>query len=117
YETMDYQPIEGVSYYRLKQTDFDGKISFSPIERVDFVGQNSIQVFPNPSDAIFHLANSAQLDIESIKVLNNLGQIVFPVIRKDENIMIDLSHLSSGIYILQVWNGTFLSNARLIKRN
>lgn len=117
YEALDYQPLEGVSYYRLRQTDFDGKNSFSHIERVNFTGQNAIQVSPNPSDGMFYLANSAQLDVKSIRVLNNLGQVVFPVIRKDGNITIDLSHLSQGFYILQVWNGTFLNSVRLVKRN
>lgn len=117
YEALDYQPLEGVSYYRLRQTDFDGKNSFSHIERVDFTDQNAIQVSPNPSEGMFYLANSAQLDEKSIRVLNNLGQVVFPVIRKDGNITIDLSHLSQGFYILQVWNGTFLNSVRLVKRN
>ena len=117
YEAMDYQPIDGVSYYRLRQTDFDGNVSFSPIERVEFIGQNRIQVFPNPSDGIFHLANSSQLDIEGVRVVNNLGQMVYPLIRKEENVTIDLSQLSQGIYILQVWNGSSLTSTRLVKRN
>ncbi|GAB1446163.1 hypothetical protein MASR2M41_19190 [Flammeovirgaceae bacterium] len=117
YESMDYQPIRGVSYYRLRQTDFDGKISFSHIERVDFAGQNLIQVFPNPSEGIFYLVNSTQLDVESIRVVNSLGQQVFPLIKKGDTISIDLNSLSQGIYILQVWNGTFLSSVRLVKRN
>jgi len=117
YEAMDYQPIDGVSYYRLRQTDFDGNVSFSPIERVEFIGQNRIQVFPNPSDGIFHLANSSQLDIEGVRVVNNLGQMVYPLIRKEEDVTIDLSQLSQGIYILQVWNGSSLTSTRLVKRN
>ncbi|MEZ4946014.1 MAG: T9SS type A sorting domain-containing protein [Cyclobacteriaceae bacterium] len=117
YETIDYQPIEGVSYYRLRQTDFDGEFSFSPIERVNFTGENTMQVFPNPSNGIFYLANSPQLDVESIRVLNSLGQMVFPLIQKEGDISVDLSQLPNGIYILQVWNGSSLTSRRLVKRN
>jgi len=117
YEILDYQPINGISYYRLRQTDFDGKVSFSSIEQVYFNGINSIQVFPNPSDGIFHLVNSAQFDVESIRVVNSLGQLVFPYIRKEGDISIDLGQFSNGIYILQVWNGSSLGSFRLVKRN
>lgn len=117
YSVLDSQPYAGASYYRLKQTDFDGQISFSPIEKVEFIEQNTIQVFPNPSDGIFYIANSSQLDVESIRVVNSLGQVVFPLIKKEDTISIYLNSLSQGIYILQVWNGTFLSSVRLVKRN
>ncbi|MGB4973638.1 MAG: T9SS type A sorting domain-containing protein, partial [Cyclobacteriaceae bacterium] len=117
YETIDYQPITGVSYYRLRQTDFDGKVSFSPIEQVNFTGENFIRAFPNPSDGVFYLENSSQLDVASVRVVNNLGQVVSPIVRKEGDISVDLSQLSNGIYILQVWNGSSLIATRLVKRN
>lgn len=117
YNVLDHQPVEGVSYYRLRQTDFDGKISFSSIEQVNFIGQTMIQAFPNPSVGVFHLSNSARLEVESIRVVNNLGQTMFPLITKDGDITIDLTPFSQGIYILQVWDGLSLRSARLLKRN
>lgn len=43
----------GVNYYRLRQTDFDGKEEFSPVVAIDFPSFNDLeslvlQVFPNP---------------------------------------------------------------------
>ena len=60
YFETDYEPLSGVSYYRLKQTDYDGQYSYSDIvvvstenpendegeENLDFT------VFPNPSDGL-----------------------------------------------------------------
>ena len=51
YFEADYDPIVGVSYYRLQQTDFDGKYTYSNIVPVKYVKDNSggiINLFPSP---------------------------------------------------------------------
>jgi hypothetical protein len=52
YGTVDHTPYEGISYYRLKQTDFSGTSSFSGIVKVDrgLDLAPAIVAFPNPSD-------------------------------------------------------------------
>ncbi|MDG1475511.1 MAG: T9SS type A sorting domain-containing protein, partial [Vicingaceae bacterium] len=52
YFETDYEPLTGVSYYRLKQTDFNGDFTYSNIipvrfeENLDTSG--SINLFPSP---------------------------------------------------------------------
>jgi hypothetical protein len=50
YSTFDYFPVKGQSYYRLKQTDFDGKYSYSDVETVFLEGNVNadILLYPNP---------------------------------------------------------------------
>lgn len=50
YNYTDEHPLPGMNYYRLKQTDFDGKVNYSPMVVAD-VRSNGLQfdVFPNPS--------------------------------------------------------------------
>src|SRR5690606_38797173 len=49
YSFKDEQPINGYNYYRLKQMDVDGKITYSEIEDVDFsISHTDILVYPNP---------------------------------------------------------------------
>jgi hypothetical protein len=50
YDEIDEDPIMGVSYYRLKQTDFDGEFSYSPIVSVELLAENELTVYPNPVD-------------------------------------------------------------------
>ena len=62
YFDIDYEPLTGVSYYRLKQTDTDGKCRYSGIVPVDYTGTNQpgtnlfgdveadIKIWPNPND-------------------------------------------------------------------
>ncbi|HSH64990.1 MAG TPA: T9SS type A sorting domain-containing protein, partial [Bacteroidia bacterium] len=52
YVTTDNAPFQGISYYRLKQTDFDGKFSYSGLKKVEFKSNPDISfnVYPNPSE-------------------------------------------------------------------
>jgi hypothetical protein len=49
YFSKDPNPYEGTSYYRLKQTDYDGAYEYSPIRVVQLSGEGAISIFPNPS--------------------------------------------------------------------
>lgn len=50
YVETDFEPLEGISYYRLKQTDFDGQFEYFNIVPVRFEKDVSIEftLFPNP---------------------------------------------------------------------
>jgi hypothetical protein len=50
YYTFDEVPLKGVSYYHLKQVDFNGDFSFSQLRSVNFDGSEIIlDSYPNPS--------------------------------------------------------------------
>ncbi|MCI5056491.1 MAG: hypothetical protein MRY83_10310, partial [Flavobacteriales bacterium] len=60
YEAEDADPYIGLSYYRLKQVDFNGKTTYTklvPVNNDPFVGNTnpdkSFSIFPNPSDGEF----------------------------------------------------------------
>ncbi|GDX52629.1 hypothetical protein LBMAG27_16760 [Bacteroidota bacterium] len=50
YSTVDEHPLLGVSYYRLKQTDFDGSYKYSQIDQVNYLLTNfNFTIIPNPT--------------------------------------------------------------------
>jgi hypothetical protein len=52
YSSVDNAPYEGISYYRLKQTDYNGHSTYSNLEKTDFIPNStdfSFNVYPNPS--------------------------------------------------------------------
>ncbi len=50
YKTIDEHPLQGVSYYRLKQTNFDGRVSDSLTDDVNYLLDDfSFTVLPNPT--------------------------------------------------------------------
>ncbi len=53
YSTSDNEPLSGISYYRLKQVDYDGQFSYSEIVSVEIKNLNEefkFNAFPNPSN-------------------------------------------------------------------
>jgi hypothetical protein len=50
YSLVDLQPYNGTSYYRLKQTDFNGTYVYSALAAVTFSGEamGAVAAFPNP---------------------------------------------------------------------
>jgi len=51
YQASDERPLFGLSYYRLKQTDFDGQFEYSPVVSVFLEGKDEprLTLYPNPS--------------------------------------------------------------------
>jgi len=77
-------PYTGVSYYRLKQVDFDGLYTYSQLVSINLEGLEIIIIYSNPSSDYFdYLVGSSQQDIVIISVVNTLGQTV---IKTEENI-------------------------------
>jgi hypothetical protein len=112
YETTDHSPYNDISYYRLKQTDFDGKVSYSEIEKVNFSDNKNITVYPNPGTGIFKIEG---LGTESeITVHNLLGQTILTKRTFSDSSEIDLSSQPSGIYFVKVTNGGTSTSSKII---
>ncbi|MCD6366177.1 MAG: T9SS type A sorting domain-containing protein, partial [Bacteroidales bacterium] len=129
YSLIDFNPLTGISYYRLKQTDFDGKFSYSNIVSINYilpvtVIQPAMKLFPNPATngSLVKLEMTGMsADKEVLVVVTNvLGQQMYSkVILTDQNgqIMVAVdphNQLSPGTYVIVAASNDKLLSKRLI---
>tara|TARA_R110002124_G_scaffold137940_2_gene301072 strand:- start:31698 stop:33821 length:2124 start_codon:yes stop_codon:yes gene_type:complete len=123
YETLDNGPLSGRSYYRLKQTDFNGAFDYSEVIGVNAAINSELEtlvkIFPNaisPGDYLnIHLNKNGEEEI--IVKLFTLEGIEILEIRKqtNEGFKVEIpTYLKSGIYILKIKKGRFLSSSKLV---
>jgi len=130
YKTTDDHPLPGITYYRLKQTDFDGKFTYSPIRAVNrgeasAVSTPSIEVIsfgPNPFSEQFNVNYQLTQGGETkIMLFNMNGQVVFETDKFDDLgsnsfQFTDDRNLAIGNYILQISNGSEKISKKIIKK-
>lgn len=99
YSYVDAQPLKGISYYRLKQTDYDGKSEYLPTAVVNNVAKSELLVYPNPAPAskINVSYGVDQLKYYEITVQDMLGKIIPANVLREENGTISLSIEESSI--------------------
>lgn len=79
YSAYDEQPYSGVNYYRLRQTDFDGRTSHSEIKVVSFIKAGVVSLYPNPfrGDIINLSTTDANDVVEKVSVFDAAGKLIF----------------------------------------
>ena len=114
YNDVDEEPYLKISYYRLKQTDFDGNFTYSQIEVVNFEGIEIINLFPNPSKGSFNFTINSTIDgIANITIYDKLGkQVFFEEIEIDKGfneISKNIRNLAEGSYSIsaKMSNGNY----------
>jgi hypothetical protein len=105
YRYTDEQPLNGTSFYRLKQTDFDGEYAYSKIATIRFdYSDTPISIYPNPTNGIVSVLGS-EIELEDIKVYNVLGQDITVQVEinylSGDQVNIDLSGLSEAYYLIR----------------
>ncbi len=99
YTFVDQSPLPDVSYYRLRQTDFDKKTSYSKVIAINVSLSGELSLHPNPVSAGTLVTLNRKGDY---MVINNLGVIVLKI--KDSN-EIDVSSLPAGVYTVRSFTG------------
>lgn len=108
YTATDETPYAGISYYRLKQTDFNGRSSYSPIEVVDFTtAKNTVAIWPNPVSSIINYTLSmTENTTATISFSDMMGNICFneqiSISKGINHGTIDISALTKGIYSVKI---------------
>jgi len=117
YQHMDQRPLAGTSYYRLKQIDLDGTVTYSDIVSVTMEGVKGgdVTLFPNPAREWVTVSSNERLVDPEILLFNTAGQRVPLQYTADEfQIELPVQQLPAGIYFLRLQNGTSLTTQQLV---
>lgn len=121
YQKIDTNPLMGISYYRLKQTDFNGDYEYSNIVTVKIDRHfGDISVYPNPLHGDgFITFNSKINGAVKVEILNVIGEKVY---EKEYEIMIGSNKIkfsskkmTQGIYFVKISDSSGTSSIKFAK--
>jgi|GEM_PF-2094353 len=126
YDFLDTNPLSGESFYRLKQTDFNGSFTYS--DRIQVFTEQAFkkigEFYPNPTETglvqiIYPNPTSQDLRI-SVKVFDLEGKLHHEQIQHlsqgERTLSLDLSELKTGMYLVKLTDRSQTNHRKLIIR-
>ncbi|MEL6863485.1 MAG: glycoside hydrolase family 9 protein [Bacteroidota bacterium] len=107
YQMFDREVFKGTLYYRLKMIEQDSRFSYSPVRSVRLSEDLTITISPNPAKDWIALQINSDRTFEGQLVFRTvngrqLGDAqVIPVAKGREQLSLDISAWTSGVYFLQ----------------
>ena len=114
YFAIDNNPYSGVNYYRLLQVDYDGTQDYSNTIAVNFIGENEIIVYPNPTTGIINIEGASNFQLMVYTPSAEL--LINTKIDNSDLYNLDLSNLSKGVYIIHLTSNCKTEVKRVIVR-
>ncbi|MFN2430723.1 MAG: T9SS type A sorting domain-containing protein, partial [Cryomorphaceae bacterium] len=122
YIEKDRDPLPGVSYYRLRQVDYDGTSTLSDVVSVSRAEDDSasdVFLYPNPNQSHSTFVRIRQLDYNDmvdIRVLDMNGKVVRSEKLDHNGGIFEVFHgkLNPGIYLVQVESENIRETRKLV---
>lgn len=120
YSTVDGSPLSNISYYRLKQTDFNGNYSYSEIISVE-KNENDFEIVntlysqsQNQMTVYFNCNNNCRITFE---LYDLMGRKIYSSIEntlgKNSEIIIPTDKIAEGVYLIKAFNGEKLISKKI----
>lgn len=108
YNAVDQYPYAGNSYYRLKQTDKDGRISISKINKIKVADNRpALKTYPNPGIDNIYLEGPPE-DLKALHFYDINGRNVSKQVQmtpiNGSKIRLNISALAPGMYLIRSGN-------------
>lgn len=124
YRLTDLDPYQPVTYYRVVQTDFDGRFTYSNIEAVRVISSSKgLHSYPNPFGAAVKFSIDSDTERQAlIRVCDLSGRLVKTLpwqLKKGVNMrtITDFENLQKGIFFAEVrsLDGMVLGKCKMVK--
>ncbi len=92
------------TYYRLKQTDYDGKQKVLAIGMAGcFSSANTyINIMPNPAENVISIVSGYELNNEPFLIRNAMGQTIITGLANGTETLVNVENLKPGVYYVTV---------------
>ena len=106
YDAVDREPLQGLNYYRIRQTDRDGVSTSSQVAVVEAVKGPELEllVYPNPAQGSLHVRSTGALEGDLVlSLMDASGRTVVTARQEREGdapVHIDTGGLTPGSYLL-----------------
>ncbi|MCM5528396.1 T9SS type A sorting domain-containing protein [Parasegetibacter sp. NRK P23] len=108
YEHADFVNHAARLYYRIRQTDKDGRFTLSPVVAVNGTNQpESITLYPNPANGFFAISGIDIAKITAVTIHDSNGRLVKTW--STPQTRYELTSLIHGIYTVSVFTSTGVS--------
>lgn len=113
YNFLDESPVQGISFYRLKQIDFDGTFKHYESVQTDFKPNFTFELnqnYPNPFNPSTVINYSIEEEgITIIEIYDVLGSKIYSEVNENQkpgkySFRFDASNLPAGTYIYRLYN-------------
>jgi extracellular elastinolytic metalloproteinase len=117
YQLLDANPLSGVSYYRLKQTDLNGSFTHSKIVAVSILENMTVSIYPNPFDQrITVRMQEADNGIPFLRLLDAFGKNTgVRMYNQDQQVILLTEQLPAGVYFLEFEMNGMTSYFKVVK--
>lgn len=113
YSALDTAPLQGMGYYRLRQTDLDGRTEVSDVVPVFFGGQPSeLTVLYGPGQL---LLEHRMPEGSELQIVEPTGRVVAKTIIGQQALaQLPMEGLAHGLYIVRVQHGAEVRSTRFV---
>jgi trimeric autotransporter adhesin len=107
--------------YRLKQTDIDGRFTYSKVVTLTIKSRHPVMLYPNPAANQINLSVAAQRKEKlNYRIFDNAGRVVMQqtthILAGANSFAIDITKLSAGVYYLKLISNSVNEQMQFVKR-
>lgn len=105
YKFIDGSPLAGTSYYRLKQTDIDGRFTYSKIINIKRETGNLVSIYPNPASNVVNLQTNGKYLGSTGQLFSIQGKLLKNILITKNVQQINIKELPRNTYLIKLKDG------------
>lgn len=122
YTEKDRNALSGISYYRLKQVDYDGDFKYSDVVSVinsNLPGSNEVFIYPNPvrgSSVILNIPYAYSKAESEVTIFALSGKVLLTTKLEidQKTTLLNIDRLDPGAYLIQIQSSLLNETKKLI---